>query len=89
MVNVFITYTDDKIIEKVTEQNSVTFHFIDMLSLKGKKEGFSLKSYWGAKLDPFILVKDGDIAIKAFYAEEKKDIIQEMNKFIKSYVGKN
>ena len=81
-MTVYITYSNKEDIKKVRENNSLTFHFIDSLSNKGKKEARTLKSHWAAKLDPFILVIDGDKPIKAFYSEASNDVIEDLNKWI-------
>lgn len=53
-----VIYSDYKQVEKVKDEvkASLTFNFIDITSKKGKKDGWAIKSYWGAKLDPFILI---------------------------------
>lgn len=61
---------------------SVMFNFIDITTMKGKKKGWALKSHWGAKLDPFILITKNNVPIKAFYSEDKKDIINETIKYL-------
>lgn len=83
MIEVYITYSDIKQMEKVKEldNSSLTFHFIDSLSKKGKKESWSLKSYWGAKLDPFALVVKDDKPIKVFYSEAT-DVINDLNIYL-------
>ena len=74
--DVFIVYSDKAQVKKVEDSVKVspTFHFIDALSRNGKKEAWALKSYWGAKLDPFAIVMDGDKPIKAFYSESENVI---------------
>lgn len=83
MIKIFITYSDIKQIEKVKEleNDSLTFCFIDSLSKKGKKESWSLKSHWGAKLDPFALVTKDDKPIKVFYSEAT-DVINDLNIYL-------
>lgn len=81
---IYITYSDKKQIEKVRENNSLTFHFIDSMTLKGKKEAWKLKSHWAAKLDPFVLITDlEDKPIKVFYSESG-DAIEELNKYLEN-----
>ena len=55
-------------------KESPTFHFIDPMTAKGRKESFKLRGHWGAKLDPFAIVKDGERPIKAFYSEAENVI---------------
>ena len=39
-------------------------------------------SYWGARLNPFILVKDNETPVTAFYSEDKKNPIEELIKYL-------
>lgn len=72
MIEVSVVYSDEKQIEKVREfsNDSLTFNFIDISTKKGRKEGWALKNYWGAKLDPFSIVSKSSKPIKAFYSED-------------------
>ena len=62
-----VVYNDPKQIESIKDIDGC--QFIDILTKKGKKDGWAVKSHWGAKLDPFILIEDNGKAIKAFYSE--------------------
>lgn len=83
-IETIIVYSDYKQIEKIKEEikTPVIFTFIDILSKKGKKDGWVVKSHWGAKLDPFVLIKIDGVPIKAFYSEDKKDPISETIKYL-------
>lgn len=76
ITDIFIVCSDREQLKKVEDTTKVTstFHFIDPLSKKGKKEAWALKSYWGARLDPFAIVMDGNKPIKAFYSESENVI---------------
>ena len=71
MIEVFIVYNNEKQVEKVRDFNnkSLTFNFIDTTTKKGKKDGWSLKNYWGASQDPFAIIFKSKKPIKAFYSE--------------------
>ena len=62
-----VVYNDPKQIESIKDIDGC--QFIDIVTKKGKKDGWAVKSHWGAKLDPFILIEDNGKAIKAFYSE--------------------
>lgn len=83
MIEVSIVYNDEKQVEKVREFNndSLTFNFVDICTRKGKKEGWALKNYWGAKTDPFALVLKSNKPIKAFYSENC-DVINELLNYL-------
>lgn len=87
MIKVIITYSDKKQIEKIGDTSKYTpiFQFIDSMTRTGKKEAWKLKSYYGAKLDPFAVILDNDKPIKAFYSETKKDIIEEILQYLRNY----
>lgn len=76
ITDIFIVCSDKEQLKKVEDTTNVTstFHFIDPLSKKGKKEAWALKNYWGAKLDPFAIVMNGDKPVKAFYSESENVI---------------
>lgn len=77
-----IIYSDYKQVEKVKDEVKTSLTFIDIMSKKGKKEGRAIKSYWGAKLDPFILIVKDGTPVKAFYSEDKKDPVDEAIKYL-------
>ena len=76
MIEVSVVYSDEKQIEKVREFNndSLTFNFIDISTRKGKKDGWALKNYWGARLDPLAVVSRDTKPIKVFYSEAENVI---------------
>ncbi len=76
ITDIFIVCSDKEQIKKVEDTVKVTstFHFIDPLSKRGKKLAWNLKSHWGAKLDPFAIVMNGDKPVKAFYSESENVI---------------
>lgn len=76
-----VVYNDPKQIESIRDMDNC--RFIDILTKKGKKEGWAVKSHWGAKLDPFILIEDNGKVTKAFYSEAG-DAISEFLNYIKN-----
>lgn len=64
---VYLTYSDESQISKLKDFSDI--HFIDSMTIKGKKESWALKSHWSARLDPFALVVIDDKPVKAFYSE--------------------
>ena len=59
------------------------FSFIDSNSAYTKKEAYALKSDWGARKEPFILVKHKDKVLRCFYSEESNKVIDNALQFIK------
>lgn len=75
------SYDKIKQIDNIKKDN-ITFNIIDLTTFKGRKEGRSIMSYWGARLNPFILVKDNETPVTAFYSEDKKNPIEELIKYL-------
>jgi hypothetical protein len=88
MIDIYITYIDDTFKERIEDLkslNSLFVHFINENTRKGLKEGYKLRSHWGATLSPFILITKDNVPIKAFYSESKSDLVQDLNNFLKNY----
>lgn len=45
--------------------------YINVNTKNGKKEGYKLKEYWGARKNPFCIIFEGDNPVKAFYSEDE------------------
>lgn len=77
-MEVSITYNDKSqikgLLNKIEDRDDKSLSFIFIDSIKDKKKAWSLKSHWGAKLDPFIIIMDEDKPIKAFYSEAENSI---------------
>lgn len=72
-----------KVIESLLVDNFY-FKFIDSNSAYTKKEAYTLKTDWGAKKEPFCIVKDKDKILRCFYSEKSKKVIDEALEFVKS-----
>lgn len=59
------------------------FSFIDSNSALTKKEAYNLKTDWGAKKEPFALIKHRDKILRCFYTEKTDNVIDEALQFIK------
>lgn len=82
-MDITIVYNDKSQIDRIgdTSKYSPIFHFIDSLSKSSKRKAQKIKSYYGAKLDPFAVVLDNDKPIKAFYTEAE-DVIDSLIKYL-------
>lgn len=84
-MDIIITYNDDKQIERIkgeTLKVSPFFTFLDERNRKSRKEAFAIKNHWAAFATPFILCKEGDKPIKAFYSESDSDVIQSLINYL-------
>ena len=85
MTDIIVVYSDKSQIDRIGDTSKYTpiFHFVDSLAKKSKKEAWRIKSYYGAKLDPFAVILDDKKPIKAFYTEAE-DVINSLIKYLNS-----
>ena len=72
--------------EQVLKSNTADrfyFTFIDSNSAYSKKDAYTLKTDWGAKKEPFCIVKEKDNILRCFYSEESNKVIDNALEFIK------
>ena len=83
MTDIIIVYSDKSQLDRIGDTSKYTpiFHFVDSLARKSKKEAWRIKSYYGAKLDPFAVILDDKKPIKAFYTEAE-DVIDSLIKYL-------
>lgn len=85
MTDIIVVYSDKSQLDRIGDTSKYTpiFHFVDSLAKKSKKEAWRIKSYYGAKLDPFAVILDDERPIKAFYTEAE-DVIDSLIKYLNS-----
>ena len=85
MTDIIVVYSDKNQLDRIGDTSKYTpiFHFVDSLAKKSKKEAWRIKSYYGAKLDPFAVILDDKKPIKAFYTEAE-DVIDSLIKYLNS-----
>ena len=85
MTDIIVVYSDKNQLDRIGDTSKYTpiFHFVDSLAKNGKKEAWRIKSYYGAKLDPFAVILDDEKPIKAFYTEAE-DVINSLIKYLNS-----
>ena len=85
MTDIIVVYSDKSQLDRIGDTSKYTpiFHFVDSLARKSKKEAWRIKSYYGAKLDPFAVILDDEKPIKAFYTEAE-DVINSLIKYLNS-----
>lgn len=74
---------DEKRIVESSIVDNFYFKFIDSNSAYTKKEAYTLKTDWGAKKEPFCIVKEKDKVLRCFYSEESNKVIDNALQFIK------
>jgi hypothetical protein len=55
---------------------SIFVEYINSNTKNGKKKAYQIKSEWGAKLEPFVVVTENNEIVKTFYSEESNAIQQ-------------
>lgn len=69
-VVVYDNIKDKELLDKIDLGVPFFIDYIDMNTLKGRKEGIRIKNPWGAKANPFIELHDNELKIiKVFYSE--------------------
>ena len=83
MTDVIVVYSDKNQLDRIGVYLEVSpiFHFVDSLAKKSKKEAWRIKSYYGAKLDPFAVILDDEKPVRAFYTEAE-DVIDSLIKYL-------
>lgn len=76
-VVVYDNIKDKELLDKINLGVPFFIDYINVNTVKGKKESYKIKSHWGAKLNPFIeLYDDENKIIKVFYSEKQNAVNQ-------------
>ena len=76
-VVVYDNIKDKELLDKINLGVPFFIDYINVNTVKGKKESYKIKSRWGAKLNPFIeLYDDENKIIKVFYSEKQNAVNQ-------------
>ena len=70
---------DRKLVELIDTKLPFFVNFVDYNTTNGRKEAYQIKSHWGAKLNPFVVVQEGEEIIKVFYSETSNAVQQLIN----------
>ena len=70
---------DRELLDLIDSKFPIFIEYIDYNTVSGRKEAFKIKSHWSAKMNPFIVVQDGEKIIKVFYSEKNNAINQLIN----------
>jgi hypothetical protein len=87
MIELILVSSDLNDVEQVLKSNTADrfyFTFIDSNSAYTKKDAYTLKTDWGAKKEPFCMVKERDNVLRCFYSESSDKVLDEALEFIKS-----
>lgn len=87
MIELILVSSDLNDVEQILKSNTADrfyFTFIDSNSAYTKKDAYTLKTDWGAKKEPFCIVKERDNVLRCFYSESSDKVLDEALEFIKS-----
>lgn len=74
---------DEKKVLETPKVDKFYFNFVDSGSAYTKKQAYTIKTDWGAKKEPFCLIKDKDKVLRCFYSEDNIEVIDAALEFIK------
>jgi len=72
-MNAIVVYDnikDKELLDKIHLRVPFFINYVNMNTVKGKKEGFRIKGPWSAKLNPFIELYENNEIIQVFYSEK-------------------
>ena len=82
VIVVFDNPKDKELIELVQFSTPFFIEFIDTLTKNGKKEGYTIKTEFGARKNPFVVIYDDEDKFKQCFWSENGNAVQA---FINSY----
>lgn len=74
-----IIYNDKKdreFLNLIDSKFPIFIEYIDSSTKDGKKKSIQIKSHWGARKEPFVIVQENEKIIKVFYSEKSNAIQQ-------------
>ena len=76
---VYENQKDRELLNMVNSKFPIFIHYIDFNTVEGRKEAYKIKSHWGAKKNPFVVLTEGDNVVDVFYSEKDNAINQLIN----------
>ena len=70
---------DRELLDLIDSKFPIFIHYIDFNTVDGRKEAYQVKSHWAAKMNPFVVVQEGEEIIKVFYSETSNAVQQLTN----------
>ena len=74
---------DRELLNLIYSEVPLFIDYIDFNTKNGRKEAYAVKSKWSAKLNPFVVLQEGEKIIKVFYSE-KGNAIQQLINYLKN-----
>ena len=74
---------DKELLNLICSEVPFFIKYIDFNTKSGRKEAYTIKSEWSAKLNPFVVLQEGEEIIKVFYSE-KENAVQQLINYLKN-----
>ena len=76
---VFENKKDKELLNLINSKVPLFIEYINYNTKSGRKEAYQIKSHWGAKQNPFVVLKEGKEIVKVFYSEKENAVQQLIN----------
>ena len=70
---------DRELLDLTDSKFPIFVHYVDFNTVDGRKEAYQIKGHWGARLNPFVVVQEGEEIVKVFYSETSNAVQQLIN----------
>ena len=80
---VYANKKDKELLNLIHSEVPFFINYIDYNTKNGRKEAYTIKSKWSAKLNPFVVLQEGEEIIKVFYSE-KENAVQQLINYLKN-----
>ena len=80
---VYANKKDKELLSLIDSGVPFFINYIDYNTKNGRKEAYTIKSKWSAKLNPFVVLQEGEEIIKVFYSE-KENAVQQLINYLKN-----
>ena len=74
---------DRELLNLIYSEVPLFIDYIDFNTKNGRKEAYAVKSKWSAKMNPFVVLQEGEEIIKVFYSE-KENAVQQLINYLKN-----
>lgn len=84
MIDLYLVFDDIDDLNRIesTIDSKFYLNYLNINKHHDRSKAFKLKGEWSAKLNPFILLKENDKVLKAYYSEIGESAVTQ---FIKDY----
>ena len=79
---------DREFLDLIDSKIPIFIRYIDYNTIEGRKEAYAVKSKWSAKLNPFVVLQEGEEIIKVFYSESGKNAVQQLINYLNESFNK-